>query len=143
MLNNQSIDLLGSKELSKSNITAISNKIVTELETKSALEVDLQLKFIEEIVKDARGKINPYVLKAVSSNTEINGCKIAYKNGYAQLDYEQDSEYLSLKNALSRRKEWLDLSFKSSEEIVVDSEIVPKVGVKSYTKDSVTYAFKK
>jgi hypothetical protein len=147
-MNNQTnIDLLGSNELSKSNIYKFSEMLIEPFENgeKTAIEMDMQLKFIEETIKEARVNINSYV---TSSNIEkglvLNGCKVSRKEGYAQLNYEDDPEYLRLKTLLAERKELLDSAFKSTHNIVTDEgELVPKVSVKGYTKDSVSYTFKK
>jgi hypothetical protein len=147
-MNNQTnIDLLGSNELSKSNISTLANKLIEPFENgeKTAIEMDMQLKFIEETIKEARVNINSYV---TSSNIEkgliLNGCKVSRKEGYAQLNYDDDIEYLRLKTLLAERKELLDSAFKSTHNIVTDEgEVIPKVSVKGYTKDSVSYTFKK
>lgn len=147
-MNNQTnIDLLGSNELSKSNISKFSEMLIEPFENgeKTAIEMDMQLKFIEETIKEARVNINSYV---TSSNIEkgliLNGCKVSLKEGYAQLNYDDDIEYLRLKTLLAERKELLDSAFKSTHNIVTDEgEVIPKVSVKGYTKDSVSYTFKK
>jgi hypothetical protein len=147
-MNNQTnIDLLGSNELSKSNISKFSEMLIEPFENgeKTAIEMDMQLKFIEETIKEARVNINSYV---TSSNIEkgliLNGCKVSRKEGYAQLNYDDDIEYLRLKTLLAERKELLDSAFKSTHNIVTDEgEVIPKVSVKGYTKDSVSYTFKK
>ena len=146
MNNNTQIDLLGSDELSKSNISKFSEMLIEPFENgeKTAIEMDMQLKFIEETIKQARASINSYV---TSSNIEkgltINDCKVSRKEGYAQLNYEDDPEYLRIKTLLAERKELLDSAFKSSFNIVTDDgEVIPRVSVKSYTKDSVSYTFK-
>jgi hypothetical protein len=147
-MNNQTnIDLLGSNELSKSNISTLANRLIEPFENgeKTAIEMDMQLKFIEETIKEARVNINSYV---TSSNIEkgliLNGCKVSRKEGYAQLNYEDDPEYLRIKTLLAERKELLDSAFKSTHNIVTDEgEVIPKVSVKGYTKDSVSYTFKK
>ena len=147
MNNNTQIDLLGSNELSKSNILTLSEKLIEPFEKgeKTAIEMDMQLKFIEETIKQARANINSYVTSSnIEKGLEINGCKISRKEGYAQLNYEDDPEYLRIKTLLAERKELLDSAFKSTHNIVTDDgEVIPKVSVKSYTKDSVSYTFKK
>ena len=147
MNNTTNIDLLGSKELSKSNILDLSMKLLEPFENgeKTAIEMDMQLKFIEETIKKAREQMNSFVLaSSIVKGFEINGCKVATKEGYAQLNYEDDYEYLRLKTLLAERKELLDLAFKSIHNIVTDDgEVIPKVSVKGYTKDSVSYTFKK
>jgi len=147
MNNNTQIDLLGSNELSKSNINTLADKLIEQFENgnKTAIELDMQLKFIEETVKQARGKINSNVLQSnIDKGLILNGCKVSRKEGYAQLNYEDDPEYLRIKTLLAERKELLDSAFKSSFNIVTDEgEVIPKVSVKGYTKDTVSYTFKK
>jgi hypothetical protein len=149
MNNNNTIGLLGSLELSKPSMNILALKLIEPLQNdeKTAIELDMQLKFIEETVKQAREKINSDVLQ---SNIDkglvlvLNGCKVSRKEGYAQLNYEDDHEYLRIKTLLAERKELLDSAFKSTHNIVTDEgEVIPKVSVKSYTKDSVSYTFKK
>jgi hypothetical protein len=147
MQNNNSIGLLGSNELSKSNITNLSEMLIEPFENgeKTAIEMDMQLKFVEETVKQAREKINPNVTSShIEKGLEIEGCKVSRREGYAILNYEDDPEYLRIKTLLAERKELLDSAFKSNHNIVTDEgEVIPKVSVKSYTKDSVSYTFKK
>ncbi len=147
MQNNTQIGLLGSNELSKSNISKLSEMLIEPFESgeKTAIEMDIQLKFVEETVKQAREKINGFVTQSnIDKGLEIEGCKVSRREGYAQLNYEDDKTYLQLKTLLAERKELLDSAFKSNHNIVTDDgEVIPKVSVKSYTKDSVSYTFKK
>ena len=147
MNNTTNIDLLGSNELSKSNISTLANKLIEPFENgeKTAIEMDMQLKFIEETIKEARANINSYVTSSnIDKGLVLNGCKVSRKEGYSQLNYDDDIEYLRLKTLLAERKELLDSAFKSTHNIVTDEgEVVPKVSVKGYTKDSVSYTFKK
>ncbi len=147
MQNNTQIGLLGSNELSKSNILVLAESLIQPFENgeKTAIEMDMQLKFVEETVKQAREKINGFVTQSnIEKGLEIEGCKVSRREGYAVLNYEDDKEYLRLKTLLAERKELLDSAFKSKHNIVTDDgEVIPKVSVKSYTKDSVSYTFKK
>lgn len=147
MNNTTNIDLLGSKELSKSNILDLATKLIQPFKNgeKTAIEMDMQLKFIEETIKKSREQMNSFVLASnIAKGTEINGCKIATKEGYAQLNYEEDCSYFMLKEKLAYRKQQLDEAFKCKNEIVntETGEIIPKVSIKGYTKDSVSYTFK-
>ena len=147
MQNNNQIDLLGS-ELSKSNIEVLSDNLLKPFNDgyQDALEMDIRLKFIEETVKKAREKMNPFVLKkTIEKGCELFGAKVAFKTGYAVLDYEQDKEYLRLKTLLEERKEALNMSSKTTYEYINPDtgEVIPKVPIKSYTKDSISYTFKK
>ena len=146
MQNNNQIDLLCS-ELSKSNIEVLSDNLIKPFEDgfQDALEMDIRLKFIEETVKKAREKMNPFVLKkTIEKGSELFGAKIAFKSGYAKLDYEQDETYRNLLKALKEREELLNMASKTTHNFVTDDgEVIPKVGIKSYTKDSVSYTFKR
>ena len=106
---------------------------------QDSIELDRRLKFIEETLKIAREKLNKSAIIQAYNHSDI----ASVRNGYAILDYESDSGYKSIKDRLSERKSHLDLSFKSKDEIVINGEIIPKIAVKNYTKDSVIYKFQK
>ena len=133
------LDRVGIEEVSENLIEAFKNGEF------DALEMDCKLKFAEESIKSAREKIKPYVLKKeIGSTHELFGCKVSKRNGYAILDFEQDSEYAMLKKQLDERKALLSHSFKTVHNVVTeDGEVVPKLPVKSYTSDSISYTFKK
>jgi hypothetical protein len=133
------LDRVGIEEVSENLIELFKNG---ELE---ALEMDCKLKFAEESIKVAREKIKPYVMKKeIGSTHELFGCKVSKRNGYAILDFEQDAEYAMLKKQLDERKALLSQSFKTVHNVVTDNgEVVPKLPVKSYTSDSISYTFKK
>jgi hypothetical protein len=136
---NTSLDKVGIEEVSENLIELFKNG---ELE---ALEMDCKLKFAEESIKVAREKIKPYVMKKeIGSTHELFGCKVSKRNGYAILDFEQDAEYAMLKKQLDERKALLTQSFKTVHNVITeDGEVVPKLPVKSYTSDSISYTFKK
>ena len=133
------LDRVGIEEVSENLIELFKNG---ELE---ALEMDCKLKFAEESIKVAREKIKPYVMKKeIGSTHELFVCKVSKRNGYAILDFEQDAEYAMLKKQLDERKALLSQSFKTVHNVVTDNgEVVPKLPVKSYTSDSISYTFKK
>jgi hypothetical protein len=133
------LDRVGIEEVSENLIESFKNG---ELD---ALEMDCKLKFAEESIKSSREKIKPYVMKKeIGSTHELFGCKVSKRNGYAILDFEQDAEYAILKKQLDERKSLLSQSFKTVHSVVTeDGEVVPKLPVKSYTSDSISYTFKK
>jgi len=133
------LDRVGIEEVSENLIELFKNG---EFE---ALEMDCKLKFAEESIKVAREKIKPWVMKKeIGSTHELFGCKVSKRNGYAILDFEQDAEYAMLKKQLDERKALLSQSFKTVHNVVTDNgEVVPKLPVKSYTSDSISYTFKK
>ncbi len=110
-----------------------------------AIKVDVKLKALEEVAKDARGKIKHLVKKEASELDSIFGVPVSIRNGYATLNFSEDEEYARLEKALKERKELLTQAFKMKEkgqELVVDGEQVPVVSVKNYTEDSIVYSFK-
>lgn len=142
--NNTSIDLVG-LELTKSNIEVLAKSLTTQVDEgfQNAMDLDCRLKFVEETCKKARESLKKAVLLQGINRHEINGVKTAIRNGYAMLDYESDSAYKAIKDRLSERKDHLDLAFKSKDEIVINGEIIPKLDVKSYKADSISYTFSK
>lgn len=143
-MNKTSIDLVG-LELTKSNIEKIASDLTKQVDEgfQDAIELDCKLKFVESTVKVAREKLNSKAIFQAHNRHEINTVKTTVKIGYAQLNYEEDDAYKKLKERLEERKEHLNLAFKSKDEIVVNGEIIPKVSIKSYVKDSITYIFPK
>ena len=133
------LDRVGIEEIADNLITPFLN------ESLDALEMDCKLKFAEEAIKVAREKIKPWVLKKeIGSTHELFGCKVSRRNGYAILDFEQDAECAMLKRQLDERKALLSQSFKTVHSVITeDGELVPKLPVKSYTSDSISYTFKK
>ena len=139
-MNNTSIDLVG-LELTESNMSKLAGIITKAVDDgfQDSIELDRRLKFIEETIKIAREKLNKSAIIQAYNHSDI----ASVRNGYAILDYDTDSAYKSIKDRLSERKSHLDLAFKSKDEIVINGEIIPKIVVKNYTKDSVIYKFPK
>jgi len=134
-------------ELSKATIEVQADNLIVQVIDgfESALEVDVKLKFIEETVKNARGKINLLAMgEAAKGVKSIDGCTITQKVGGKTLDYEKDPGYAKIKKQLDGRKELLDTAFKT-DGYLVDSDglEVPKVPVKKWIKDSISYTFAK
>ena len=145
-MSNIKLIALDGLELSKATIEVIAdNLIINVIEGfDSALETDVKLKFIEETVKLARGKINTLAINQSVGISSFEGCKIANKKGGQILDYEKDQRYNDLKAELELRKQHLDQAFKFDGHFVTnDGEIIPKVPVKTFVKDSISYTFKK
>ena len=143
-MNNTSIDLVG-LELTKSNIEKIASDLTKQVDEgfQDAIELDCKLKFVELALKIAREKLNNKAIFQAHNRHEINTVKTTVKTGHAILNYEEDDAYNKLKERLEERKGHLILAFRSKNEIVVNGEIIPKVSVKSYVKDSITYTFPK
>ena len=78
------------------------------------------------------------VRRIMSDKSHIDsGVEFSIRQGYAKLDYNSDEVYSSIEEKLKERKALLDLAYKS-KDMIFDSEgvEVPKVQVKSWTKDS-------
>jgi hypothetical protein len=144
--NLQLITLYG-MELSKATIEVQADNLIVNVIDgfQSALETDIKLKFIEETVKSARSKINTLAMNEANTGIQsFEGCKVTQKKGGQILDYEQDPEYAKIKKELDARKSLLDTAFKTDGHLVInDGELVPKVPVKTFIKDSISYSFRK
>jgi hypothetical protein len=134
--------------LNKDQIEVTSQEIIASVIEgwEDPLDLDLRLKFIEEVIKLSRQKIESNVKNCITSDIkERHGIKIALRNGYAQYDFEKDEEYKILKGKLKSREDLLKEAVKSSSQVFIteSGEQVNKVPVKSYTKDSLVYTFEK
>ena len=139
------ISALPIEALTKTKMLEISESLTSRVLNNevSAIAVDIQLKSFEEIIKTSRIQIESKVKDEVVRSTSYNGVKIDIRNGYATYDYEQDETYASLKKQLKEREELLKQSAKTESQLVIDGEEIPKVPVKSYSKDSIVYSFEK
>lgn len=135
------------KELTHAQIEVTSNDLIaSSIEGwEDVLDLDIRLKFMEECIKLAREKINSNVRNVGEKENERHGVKISFRNGYAVYDLEKDEQYLKAKEALKERETILKEACKSKSVIYVteEGEEVIKPPVKSYTKDSISYSFKK
>jgi len=137
----------------KSEISNLANEICLPVEEgfQSALQTDLQLKALEEAIKEARERINKAVRAEAEElisggQKEVNKVSIEVRKGYASFDYSQDVEYVKIEEKLKARKTLLDQVAKSNGLVIIDEdsgEQIPKVPVKSYSKDSIVYKFSK
>lgn len=138
---------LDGMELSKSTIEVQADNIIANVIDgfDSALELDVKLKYVEETIKLARGKIKENVQK--ESDKGVNsyqGCTVSKKKGSYRLDYSKDKVYSDIEKELEERKKLLDQAYNSTAILVInDGEIVPKVPVKTWVADSISYTFKK
>ena len=71
---------------------------------------------------------------------EIENFEVKKSTGGPMLDYAADHKYVELEFLLKERKEKLDMAFKSKDVMVEEKtgEIIPKVPIKTYRKDSIT-----
>lgn len=110
------------------------------------LEVFATFKKLEKIFDEAKRKVEEHAMLEASRQPKtfvISGVEFTSKEGYAILDYEKDDIYRKLKKQLSDRKALLDTVYKSKEVLFDgDGVEVPNVGVKSYSKDSLSVKFK-
>ena len=131
-----------SKELI--NKTAINLTLNVQEGFEDAIDLDVKLKFIEEIIKSSRELINSQVIKEAEEVKDRLGIKIQVKRGYPKYNFKEDVHYLELLQKAEQREQLLKEAVKTSHQILTeDGEIVPKCPVISYTKDSVSYIFRK
>lgn len=72
------------------------------------------------------------------------GVEFAFRNGSQTLDYGKDPVWLEIKTQLDARQELLKVAFKQKGAFYDEEGIeIPKVPVKTFTKDSLSVSFKK
>jgi hypothetical protein len=59
-----------------------------------------------------------------------------------RFDYEQDQEYVVIKDKLKYREDQLKMAAKMNEELVLDGVLIPKVPLKSLGKTNLTITIK-
>jgi hypothetical protein len=110
------------------------------------LEVFATFKKLEKIFDEAKRKVEEHAMLEAQRESKtfvIAGVEFTSKEGYAILDYEKDDIYRKHKKQLADRKTLLDTVYKSKEVLFDgDGVKVPNVGVKSYSKDSLSVKFK-
>ena len=112
-----------------------------------AVEHDIKLKALEEAIGDARTTIKSKVIDAASEIKSCLGVDVSTTKGGQTLNYAEDSEWSMLEKKKKDREKLLKQAWEmrqsdSSSELVVSSEEIPVVGVKTYTAASVRYKFK-
>lgn len=139
-------------ELSKAELTHKANSLAGFVLDGhiDPLDMDIRLKAMSEIIDMTRKVIKPNLIAKVErDNTkELQGCKIALKNGNITLDYNFDSEYVMLKEALAARKELLDMAYDMSLKGLQSfhpetGEVTTVVPVKTFGDMVISYTFKK
>ena len=112
----------------------------------TGLDVFATFKKLEKIFDEAKKKVEEYAMIEASRQDKIfviAGVEFTSKQGYAILDYEKDDLYVKYKQQLANRKTLLDNVFKSGDVLFdADGVEVPNVGVKTYSKDSLSVKFK-
>lgn len=144
-MENKTIAIPDIKQLTRSEIESKALSLIEGVQNgyEDAFELDIKLKFLEETIKEAREKISEQ-LKKKDTFDNLHGVKVSKRNGYALLDYSKDSVYCELEKQLNERKELLKNAHVSKHMIVTEEgEVIEKVPVKSYVKDSISYTFPK
>lgn len=148
----KSLNLPELAEITKSVILDKAEQIVSIVvsENASAIEMDVRLKAMEEVIDIARKKIKPMVLSEMGANKSIDvaGTKISQMAGRVLYDYESDSAYKTIKEKLDKRKALLDMAIKATQSGVScfdeeSGEVVISPIVKSTSEDTIKYEFKK
>lgn len=105
----------------------------------SALDTDIQLKAVQEVVIAARTSIADAVKAEAAlyakNDSRKAGVRFEVRNGAVQHDYEADPVYASLKAQMEARKKLLDAALKSETIADENGAVVPRVSVKK-TNDS-------
>ena len=112
-----------------------------------AVEHDVKLKALEQAIGDARGVIKSKVIEAASEIKSCLGVGVSTTKGGQTLNYAEDPEWAILEKKQKDREKLLKQAWEmrqsdSSSELVVSSEEIPVVGIKSYIAESVKYKFR-
>ena len=146
------LNLPALQDLSKADFNLKANQLAALVEDGfiDALDMDIRLKAMIEVIEIARKTIKPLLVAKVERDgtKDLYGCKIALKNGNKLLDYCSDGEYNSIKERLAQRKELLDMAYSIGLKGIQSThpetgEIIKIIPVKSYGEDSISYTFKK
>ena len=112
-----------------------------------ALDAFAIYKKLEKMFDEAKRTVEILAIDEASRESKtfvMSGVEFTSKQGYAILDYEKDDLYVKHKQQLANRKTLLDNVFKSGDVLFdADGVEVPNVGVKTYSKDSLSVKFKK
>ena len=141
-------DLVVAKDSLIPTVESSINTLINGVENGevTGLDVFATFKKLEKIFDEAKKKVEEYAMLEASRQSKtfvIAGVEFTSKQGYAILDYEKDDLYTKYKQQLANRKTLLDNVFKSGDVLFdADGVEVPNVGVKTYSKDSLSVKFK-
>lgn len=111
------------------------------------LKAYASFKGIGNTVKDATPELEKEAMieaDKYGKTFQLNGVEFAFRNGSQTLDYGKDPVWVELKEKLDARQELLKVAFKQKGVFYDDEGIeIPKVPVKTFTKDSLSVSFKK
>lgn len=95
--------------------------------------------YLTEFVKQLKPEVSE---EEYGKDYEIKGAKISFRGSGDKLNYEEDSVYADLKRQLKEREEILNLAYKTKGEIYdSDACLVEKVGIKTFSKQSVVITY--
>jgi hypothetical protein len=141
---------LTSGQLKKASLEQWANDMVMLIQDGelNPLEAHAKAKAITTALKsviDATESLARDEAAKYSAKTfEAFGAQVTLKDGAITPDYEQDAEWVRLKEQVKAREELLKLAFKAKDVEITDTttgEIVPKVQPK-YAKSSISIQFK-
>lgn len=111
------------------------------------LRVYASINGIKKSIEDVKPELEKHAMEEADKfgkSFSKAGVEFSIRNGSQTLDYEADEVYKERKESLKAREEMLKMAFKSKETFFDGEGVeVPKVPVKSFTKDSLVVKFKK
>ena len=131
--------------MSKAEIISAAQSFVSHIAESgdvNPLEMYIKIKRFDLLVSSVVENLKSLAKKEAEKygkSFSLLGANCTITNGRTLLDYDSDGVYSSLSKKLNDRKKFLELAYKSSD-VIFDSEgvEVPKVKIKSDTKDSLT-----
>jgi len=139
------------REITKKELDAQADKIaeLVYYGNHEPLDVYVQLKAYEEIIKRVKEKIKGDVIESAEKyiKDDLYPVKVEISNTGSTLDYDNDAEYSDIKSALELRKNKLKDAWMKSQigmTLVDDTgEAVPVCPVKKESESIVKITFKK
>lgn len=142
------LSIFENENISKADIENLATSLIVDIEegNKDALKVYIQAKALIELFSQiAERSLSTAMSEAYKHSDksfDFIGAKVEFKSTGDRFDYEKDIEYKRLKDALKAREDILKYSAKSKDEIVIESEIIPKVPIKSASKATLAISIK-
>jgi hypothetical protein len=131
----------------KAGIEEIANTLIQEIKDGNVdpLKAHIQTKaLIKALEKVQEETLSEAITEAEKYGKEGKVFGVNFRIGSSgdRFDYEQDQEYVVIKDKLKYREDQLKMAAKMNEELVLDGVLIPKVPLKSLGKTNLTITIK-
>lgn len=142
------LSIFENETVSKKDIENLATSIIVDIEdgNKDPLKIHIQAKALidvfSQIAERSLSAAMSEAYKHSDKSFEFIGAKVEFKSTGDRFDYEKDDEYRKLKEQLKAREDLLKQACKSSATLVIDDEVIPKVPIKSPSKQTLAISIK-